>query len=129
MRNLAGRADCDLYIREELERARIPAVEIQRLDTEVPYAVVGQLGELTFRRGWRYWVVNGPVPIEVAEELYKDPVGKTDIRVAGNAGSPPPAEWAKERHGMKYVDSYHIDSEVGLRIFADAIKSQITVQA
>jgi hypothetical protein len=39
---------------------------------------------LEFTRACRYWVVKGKVPIAVAEELYKTPVGKTDIRAGGD---------------------------------------------
>lgn len=140
MQNLAGRDDADKFIRRELERARVPVEETQRHTGEVSYSLIGRLGNFVFIRAWYYWVVKGPMPIELAEELYADPVGQTDIRVAGHAGCPPPEEWSElilptggwgfsddpEFLGARrFVTSYHIDSEVGLRIFADAIRSHV----
>ena len=168
MQNLAGNANCDVLIRRELERARIEVQELSaRLQAEVPASVIGKLGGYEFRRAWYYWVVTGPMPIGIAEELFVDPVGKTDIRVAGHCGCPPPKEpWVtwllggqivlplkeevlfdnaikgldgpafnfgeeKKKYifsddpvslgARAYVMSYHIDSEIGLRLFADAI--------
>lgn len=164
MQNLAGNEKADKYIRQELERARIPIKDTEPHGGEVPYTIIGQLGDLTFTRAWYYWVVNGNVPLEVAQELFADPVGVTDIRVAGHCGCPPPeeytewltddgkkiypaeqqAEWERivkahdfmqaEKDGIIFADdpvahgarafvtSYHIDSEVGLRIFVDTLK-------
>lgn len=170
MENLAGREDCDVYIEKELTRARVEVVRGERRDHEVPASITGRSGPFTFTRAWYYWVVEGKVPLTVAKELYADPVGKTDIRVAGHCGCPAPEapwlEWydkegrqlitMKEaakacRDGSKskfiadaingflhdqskrfvhnlteegeaFVTSYHIDTEVGLRLFVDTIK-------
>lgn len=165
MQNLAGNDQADEYIRRELERARIPVQDTEPHSGEVPYTLIGQLGDLAFTRAWYYWVVNGNVPLEVAQELFADPVGVTDIRVAGDCGCPPPeerikwltdegkqiypaeqqAEWdriAKAHefmqaekdtiiftddpvaHGAKpFVTTYHVDTEIGLRIFVDTLKA------
>ena len=165
MRNLAGNSEADILIRSEFERSRIPIIEVGKTNSEVPYTIEGKLGDFALKRAWYYYIAQGLMPIEVAEELYDDPVGKTDIRVAGHAGAPPPREWATwitpdrkevapadqeaefrtimERHGWEddgkyvfsddpeslgaklYVESYHIDSEVGLRIFADTLHSEL----
>lgn len=125
MQNLAGKADCDVQIKRELERARIDIVALpSRLDAEVPASVVGRLGRFRFRRAWYYWMVAGPVPLPVAQELYADPVGIEDVRVAGHCGCPPPEKpWLRNGPGdQQFVMSYHIDSEVGLRLFADTLK-------
>lgn len=166
MKNLAGVVACDEYIRRELERARIPAVDVERVrHPDVSYSVIGKLGPFEFRRAWYYWTVDGPVPLDVARELYEDPVGKEDVRVAGHCGCPPPEHpWVtyfdaegfqlvtdperkleKERDALKakgmlsldslrFVDdaasvavraivgTYHIDTEVGLRLFVDTIR-------
>lgn len=123
MINLAGHEDCDHYIRAELTRARIPVLEVVRVKTEVPYSLIGELGGLKFTRAWYYWVAKGLIPLDVAEELYADPVGITDIRVAGHAGCPPPAMWSRTTAAGRFVESYHIDSEIGLRVFADIVKA------
>lgn len=160
MKNLAGIPEADQYILEELQRARIPYFNVETGNTEVPYTIIGRLGKFEFRRAWTYWVVQGPLPIYLAERIYADPVGKTDIRVNGDAGCSPPESWAKwltpdgkevlpveeeaefDRHetlkarkgaylfsgdpaslgAKQLVTSYHIDTEVGLRIFADTIR-------
>ncbi|MEY2664950.1 MAG: Ralstonia phage [Candidatus Parcubacteria bacterium] len=98
MKNLAGVAECDKEIRRELARSGIEVVDIEKGNTEVPYSVIGTLGTMTFRRAWYYWVVNCRVPLDVAKMLYTDPVGKTDIRVAGHCGCPAPEEW------VEYID-------------------------
>lgn len=170
MKNLAGVDDCDRYIRDELTRARIPIVDGQKSTGEVPYTLTGKLGDIVFRRAWYYWVADGPVPLALALELYADPVGKTDVRVDGHCGCPPPEHpWVarydsagkrialdvgeteraqfrglisgghltqEQFDAHRWVDSdaerdavsaravvetYHIDTEVGLRLFADVV--------
>jgi hypothetical protein len=160
MKNLAGNEECDLIISEELRRCKIPAVQVEKSVGEVPYSLIGTLGPIRFERAWYYWVVEGPVPLDVAIQLYEDPVGRTDIRVAGHCGCPPPESWAqwymstgeivlslKEKTQIEgfpiiakdigpvvfsddpkslgasaFVESYHIDTEIGLRVFADSIR-------
>jgi len=161
MKNLAGANDCDRYIEQELRRCGIEAVRVERTNTKVPYTIMGKFGDFVFIRGWSYWVVKGNMPLAIAQELYADEVGKTDVRVVGNCGCPPPeGVWvtyidengvklfpsskkpvndpnlvaAVERSGeyrfvddpatsgQAVIDSYHIDTEVGLRFFADTLK-------
>lgn len=183
MINLAGKEDCDDYIRKELGRSRINIVESEKVKYEVPYSLTGRLGPFIFMRAWSYWVVNGPMPLEIADELYKDPVGKTDVRSGGDCACRPPETWAefydydgkqlvgddqegtqekvllhfikegyitqekfdcyrfvpeagtkrrseqapvlRKLSSLAIVNTYHIDSEVGLRIFADIIRKGI----
>lgn len=95
MENLAGRKDCDLQIRKELKEAGIELVcHPEPPRNEVPASVTGKLGEFTFTRAWYYWMVDGDIPLNVAEEMYANPIGKKDVRVAGHCGCPPPREWA-----------------------------------
>lgn len=123
MRNLAGDSRCDIYIADELRRSMIPSEARAADRCEVPSLLIGRLGAITFRRAWTYWVATGPVPLDVAHRLYEDPVGRTDIRVDGHCGCPAPVHpWLSTINGQEFVTSYHIDSEVGLRIFADAIR-------
>ena len=165
MENLAGDKNCDLQIEKELTRCGIEVVRDQPQEGEVPSSLRGKLGSFDFFRAWYYWAVSGSVPLEVAQELYTDPVGKTDIRVTGHCECPPPEEpWITWRTNdghtvvkqsvkkqfeeliearllqkstldeyifsddpasigaSAYVESYHIDSEVGLRLFADTLK-------
>lgn len=153
MRNLAGDRDCDVKIRGELQHAGIEIVELGKpQNREVPASVDGKLGEFSFHRAWYYWIFHGAVTLEVAKELYADPVGKEGVRVAGHCGCPPPEEWAFPMddvlipqlkrlgkmditfgdlaklcnegviEGRRFVTTYHIDTEEGLRLFADTLK-------
>ncbi len=92
MKNLAGDKDCDGPIELELIRCGIEVVRDQPRDGEVPSSLRGALGKFSFRRAWYYWMVNGKVPLAMANELYEDPVGRTDIRVNGHCGCPAPGE-------------------------------------
>lgn len=167
MINLNGNEQCDRFIKVELERARIPVEHALAHRNMVPYTLVGRLGEIAFSRAWTYWVARGLVPIETAEELYNDPVGRTDVRVAGHAAAPPPLEWSdwitadgrivypayreaahvaflernpdvtpsndlfsddpEELGAKRFVTTYHIDTEVGLRVFSDILRARSLV--
>lgn len=152
MINLAGNKKCDRFIKEELTLAGIPIIEAVAKG-EVPYTVEGILGSFKFSRAWYYWVVYGPVPLDIAEKLYADPIGRKDVRVAGNCTCPPPHEWAFPSveevakqikalgieslncgelaklcndgtiNGTRYINTYHIDSLLGLKLFADTVKA------
>jgi hypothetical protein len=122
MKNLAGDASCDKYILQELETAGIPVATAKPHTNEVPYTIMGRLGGFTFHRAWYYWVVDGPMPMWLAERINIDPANKA-IRVAGHCGCPPPKEWGIQIGDEEYVTTYHIDTEIGLRVFADAVKT------
>lgn len=95
MRNLAGDEKCDIHIANELRRCGIMSEAYEPEDGrlgEVPSRLRGHLGPFNFRRAWYYWVVTGPTPLHIASELYANEIGKTDIRVAGHCGCPPPEE-------------------------------------
>lgn len=126
MQNLAGRKDCDQFIEQELKRSRIDIVRHdEQIRGEVPALLTGKLGPFMFVRAWYYWMVRGPVPLVVAKEIQADPVGG-DIRVAGMSGGDAPERWLSsvvmKGRRQKCVTNYDIDSEVGLRLFADTIK-------
>lgn len=104
MENLAGREDCDIKIRKELLKAGVDIVELPSpMQREVPSSVIGLLPGFRFHRAWYYWVVTGEVPLNVARELYEDPNGIEDVRVAGNCGCPPPEKWVEhyDENGMQ----------------------------
>lgn len=128
--NVAGweQARADEQLERELLRARALVVRLDapQPHSEVKTVVQGTCGPLRLVRAWRYWVAKGPVPLRLARMLYADPVGREDVRVAGHCGCPPPEEWAKYeldastgKRTLGYVDSYHVDSEVGLRLLCD----------
>lgn len=54
----------------------------------------GKLGK--FKLTWcapGYWRAEGPVPLDIAEELYRSKVGRRDVRVAGKDECPPPKHY------------------------------------
>ncbi len=173
MINLAGKStkNTDDQIRYELERARIDVIALDRSWHEVSATLGGRLCAWEFGRAWYYWIAQAPlgkgIPIELARELYADPVGRKDIRCGGHCGCPSPDDYGvqyfdatgnlllpsrelkifedfiargsleasvlngkaftadpKRAHHYATVDCYHIDSEVGLRIFADALRGR-----
>lgn len=124
MRNLAGAttAHADAYIEDELAEACITSKRTSPSQGEVKTTLIGENGDFTFRRTWYYWVVAGPVPVELAWELYNDPRGRHDVRVAGHCGCPEPVEpWIRKREAGDVVDEYHIDSQDGLNLFAEKV--------
>lgn len=118
MENLAGDPLADRKCARELQCAGIPLfVKDEEPRGEVKSAIVGRLGQFTFERAWYYWMVSGSyIPIEMANELYANSIGKETVRVNGDCTRPPPAYY---RRG---VDSYHIDSAEGLKLFADTVR-------
>ena len=174
MKNLAGYKPIehlDKILRSELTRCGIVAREhIEESGGEVNTHVYGDLSGFTFTRAWTYWMVTGPLPLDVAVTLYDNPVGRDDIRVNGHCGCPSPigqATWRDPATGKTYckldqkteceryiaaggvmsdigrkvldehlfhddpaslgavgtIDCYHVDSELGLYILAQAIHS------
>lgn len=102
MRNLAGRKDCDRFIRKELNKVNIPIVARDLSKREVPASIAGQLGPFSFERGWYYWVVRGPLPLHVARKLYRHPE-RDAIRASGYAGGIHPNQVAIRIHQNKEV--------------------------
>jgi hypothetical protein len=104
MMNLAGK-QCDQYIRHELDRALIPVVTGARSVGEVASCLTGELHGFTFIRAWRYYIVTGDVPLWLAQSLYDDPLGRSDVRVAGHCDRRPPREFASYFD----TDDYRLD--------------------
>ncbi len=95
MINLAGHPKADSIVHMELFVAGVPifATDQPYGETRTRYEgrLIGAGGETyVFRRAWYYWVVDGPVPLEIAEKIYaQEPYGR-DARVDGDCGAPPP---------------------------------------
>jgi len=107
MINLAGNKDADKHIKEELYLAGIEAID-QKSEGEVPYTIVGRLGNWKFRRAWYYWVATverdeDGLPLVVAMGLHNTPhpadnkkkLGDT-IRSGGHCGCPAPNEYGAQ---------------------------------
>lgn len=122
MDNLAG-VKVDIATkkcREEFELAGIEFTEFGsplNQNSEVQSRVMGGLPGWTFTRAWYYWVADGRgLPLEYAVPLH-EARGK-EVRVDGHCGAPHPVEYLKGTP----VDNYHIDTLIGLKALADAIK-------
>lgn len=121
MRNLAGvtTGHANAYIEDELNEAGIPAHPYDHVG-EVNATLCGKWGDFLLVRAWSYWVVLGPVVLDIAWQLYHDPRGRYDVRVAGHCGCVEPIPpWINTRKTPYTVDEYHIDSQDGLNLFAE----------
>ena len=104
MENLAGDSSCDSVIRKELSEAKIPMRDVGPSRREVPYTVEGRLGPIKFWRAWYYWIVEGYIPLNIAAEIYANPIGRRDVRTDGYAGNYDPEKWVI--HIRKEYDKY-----------------------
>lgn len=100
-------------------RAELGRVGIDYNGATDPHA---SLGRFKFNRRWRYWRIEGAVPLAVAQELYAHPVGRAGVRVFGDAGAPPPETWARDHGAGLAVHRYDIDTREGLRLFVDTLR-------
>jgi hypothetical protein len=124
MKNLACRNPDPKQVEEitetvnlELRKAGIPQVPRAHDNGEVPALYSGRYESFIFERAWYYWVVEGMVPLAVAEELYANPNGERDIRVNGHCGCPAPAEWAVDVSESGQTVASDEEFEMGLRMF------------
>lgn len=63
----------DQLVREELKQAGIPILELPcYMDTEVKTRYVGVLYGFFFYRAWTYWVCKGDMPLNIAEQIYRN---------------------------------------------------------
>lgn len=56
--------------------------------------------------------------------IYADPIGQDDVRAYGHCGCVNPDKYAPND---QFVDSYHIDSVAGLRLFVDIVNDELKV--
>jgi hypothetical protein len=140
------RSTCNSTARAELEVAGIPALRLfASRSTEVECEYLGQiLGNWTlfiFRRGADCWMVDGFVPLEVAQKLYDDPIGKSHVRVNGDDGNTAPEKRArpalKETNYNRQeflmipvegaplgISHYSIDTSEGLALFVETLRRE-----
>ena len=101
MINLAGNKDADKHIKEELYLAGIEAIN-EKSEGEVPYTIVGRIGNWKLHRAWYYWIASVERPedglkLADAMKLYNTPhpadskkkLGDT-IRSGGDCGCSAP---------------------------------------
>lgn len=95
--------DVDSVIREELRRAGAEAVTTERGDGDVPYMLIGVVGDWGLTRAWSYWVASAQpgtgLPLDIANELHTKAYLASEqristygqvVRVAGYSGGAPP---------------------------------------
>lgn len=156
MRNLENLArhkfdnEINEKVKEELLIAGIPVLRVGRLDTEVKTEYIGILNGFVFKRAWTYWVVEGYMPLNYANYIYKN-FKNLNIRAGGHAGNVHPKEICidmkynnilfelrnkypydvylkkakqikADQGGPKYVEFYHIDTQLGLCKLVETIK-------
>ncbi len=92
MKNLAGHPQATELIVEELNSCGINLVNEPKPLGEPLSLVSGWLGNYSFMRAWTYWIVEGKVPLKVAQQLYEDPLGARDVRVNGHCDRLAPVE-------------------------------------
>lgn len=89
-------ASASLKCALELQAAGVPIVLLPSRETlaGIDSRVGGELGGFTFRRAFSrwYWVVRGPMPLDVAEQVYADPRGRYDVRAGGHCGARHPRD-------------------------------------
>lgn len=132
MKNLSGDKNCDADIEVELMRAKIDIVRADHsAQAKVPARLTGKLGPFVFERGWYYWTVRGPMPLDLAEQMYADPISATDVCIAGNRNCPAPATWADaarvDGRSFMAVMSYRIYTPEGLRLFVDYARKSMGI--
>lgn len=129
MKNLAGETKANLHILKELDKANIEIIENIKSNGEVPYTIIGNLGNWSFNRAWTYWIASTKgdgLSLEVATKLHNKKYsiqgegvpkifGKV-IRVGGHAGAPSPNKWPM-------TNSYHVDTQEGLNALAEVINN------
>lgn len=84
---------------------------------EVSSRATGKLGPFKFERAWRYWICKGPMPLDLANQIYGATLGPRPgsqdkpvkagkvIRVAGHCMAPKPEDWAENyaADGRKFL--------------------------
>jgi hypothetical protein len=107
MINLAGNKDADKHIKEELYLADIEQINVGgTVKSEVPYSIIGRIGNWKLYRAWYYWVATverreDGLPLEAAMKLHNTPhptekiMGNT-IRSGGHCGCPAPDEYGAQ---------------------------------
>ena len=128
MENLAGIQNCDETIMRELKLAAIPYIKTERNDTDVPYTVIGALGDgnvaekFIFERQPSYWLARGPVPLPVAAILNQNKDARAESVSAGGDYTPP-GEGATEGD----INQFRIPTLEGLKVFVQTLHAHAIV--
>lgn len=86
----------DKKVKEELQIARIPIISLPyHMEGEVKTYYFGLLNGFLFHREWTYWVCTGNIPLEIAEEIYREDK-ELCIRAGGHCGHVAPKQVAHD---------------------------------
>lgn len=125
MKNLAGRKDCDIYVKREIEQAGLEPNQFSfSTGGEVDSHYRPSFQGWRFTRAWYYWVAHTdstPLLFKYADELHE--THGNVVRVDGHCLCPAPKEWFKQPWHIG-VNHYHIDSQEGLNYFIKMVKRQ-----
>lgn len=96
MKNLAGHKNSNQFILKELEIAGLKPINCKpegEVKSENYSILKTKFGEIKFDRAWSYWIVTGLIPLNIAEKIYENKIGRKDIRVTGHCEKPHPKDW------------------------------------
>lgn len=80
----------DDSVRDELATAKIPILKLPFvMNGEVKTRYIGLLNGFCFFRQWRYWCVEGLMPLENAKQIYEE-ISFLGVRAGGDCTNPEP---------------------------------------
>jgi hypothetical protein len=96
MNTYKDKGDASLECAIELQDAGVPIVLLppESIIDGVDSRAGGELGGFTFRRTFSryYWVVRGPMPLDLAERIYANPDGRYYVRAGGHGSARHPRD-------------------------------------
>ncbi len=82
----------------------------------------GQYGNIKLIRDWKYWRTEGqPIPLKVARIIFEQDL-ESAVRVNGFSGGIDPSAFASIINDAPHITHYHIDTTIGLEIFAKVLR-------
>ena len=119
----------DNAIKTELKDAGIPVIELPYyMWADVKTRHIGILNGFVFHRTNTCWMCDGNMPLKMAHHIYRSDWNE-GIRAGGLRADTPPDDVAhnlncenKDITQPRFVSTYHIDTEEGLKRIASVIK-------
>ena len=86
-------------------------------------SLLGKLGKYIFYRYPLFWLVEGPVPLAVANEIDSSPLGHQFIRPCGTITRIPLVQLERRLgSGILAIPNYSIDNADALKYFVDILR-------
>lgn len=80
----------DDAVHDELAAAKVPILKLpSAMNGEVKTRYIGLLNGFRFYRQWRYWCVEGMLPLKDAKRIYKE-ISLWGVRASGDCTNPDP---------------------------------------